>query len=143
MFISRILFNVRGFCLRIIARFLNWKRFKVKKLKNRDGGICARWRRRRRVPVPFSVWKELSQLQGSLPALCSTGPREQGARRTDQNLAAGKRPRNKKNKKIGLSFFLSTPLLFFTSPLSSCSLPLGSGGGEAKAAPPAPRYVCF
>lgn len=28
------------------------------------------------VPVPFSVWKELSQLQGSVPAPCSTGPRE-------------------------------------------------------------------
>lgn len=46
--------------------------------------------------------------------LCSSGPREQGARRTDQNLAAGKRPR-----KNTLSLFLrhSSPLL--SSPLLS------------------------
>lgn len=45
------------------------------------------------VPIPFSVWKELPQLQHGLGVLCSTGLRKEGVRWTDQNLAAGKRPR--------------------------------------------------
>lgn len=63
--------------------------------------------------------------------LCSTGPREGGARRTDQNLAAGKRPR--KDALLSLSFRFH----------SSSALPLGSGGSGARAAPPARGYVCF
>lgn len=71
--------------------------------------MCTR--RRRRVPVPFSVWKELSQLQGSLPVLCSTGPREQGARRADQNLAAGKQPRERRSPLLCRLHLSSPPAL--------------------------------
>lgn len=77
--------------------------------------MCSR--RCRRVPVLFSVWKELSQLQGSLPVLCSTGPREQGARRTDQNLAAGKQPRERRSPLLS---FLLLCCLHLSSPPALC-----------------------
>lgn len=61
----------------------------------------------------FPYGKEPSQLQGSVPVLCSTGPREQGATRTDQSLVAGNRPRKRR-----FPFSLSSPPLL-PSPLLS------------------------
>lgn len=74
-------------------------------------------------PVLFSVWKELSQLQGKSPCICSA-PLDRG------NKARGGPIRiwllgNGPEKDARFSLFRP----FYTSLLrSSCSLPLGSGG---------------
>lgn len=77
----------------------------------------------------FSVWKELSQLQGSLRRALlhwTEGTRREAGRSECWEAA-------QKKKRRSLFPLLSTPLLSSPLPLlSSCSLPVGSSSREAK-----------
>lgn len=97
---------------------------------HRDGKICAR--RCHGVPVPFSVWKELSQLQGSLPR-CSA-PLDRGNKARGGLIRIwllGTGPEKTLSSLPFSTTLLSSPLFF----LSSCSLPLDSGTAEKPSRP--------
>ena len=142
-------FYVRGFCLRIIANFffefetaLNQN---IKSARRRGegsvlGGVAVFSRSR------FSVWKELSQLQGSLRhALLHW---TEGTRREAGRSESGCWEAAQKKKKKTLSFpspFDSSAV--FTSPLLSSPLLLLFARRlkqpRSQAAPPVQGYVCF
>lgn len=140
MFISRIFLSFfKGFVYASLQTFLLIL-FQLKQKFIQMQGMCAQ--RCHGAVVPCSVWKALSQLQGSLPALCSTGPREQGVKRTDQNLACWDAAQKETHSFYSplesftaFTSFLSSPLLLLFAPrlerLRSQATPLECG------------YVCF
>lgn len=84
--------------------------------------MCARRRRRIRRCVPLRFFFRVERAipitgQVSVHVLCSAGPRQQGARRTDQNLAAGKWPRKRRSLRSFPSFLhITSPLLLLFAP---------------------------
>lgn len=119
---------LRGFCLRIIAHFLL---LNERCAHGGDGGFAAVFR-----SGFFSMWKELSQLQGKSPCMCSA-PLDRG------NKARGGPIRiwllgNGPEKDARFALFRP----FYTSLLrSSCSLPLGSGVSSQSSCAGIPMFL--
>lgn len=136
-------FYARGFCLRIIANFFFFE-FETALNQNRKssrrrgegsvlGGVAVFSRSR------FSVWKELSQLQGSLRRALLHWT--EGTRREAGRSECWEAAQKKKDALFSLSFLLlcclhlSSPLLLlFARRLKQ---------PRSQAAPPVRGYVCF
>lgn len=136
-------FYARGFCLRIIANFFFFEfetalNQNIKSSRRRGegsvlGGVAVFSRSR------FSVWKELSQLQGSLRRALLHWT--EGTRREAGRSECWEAAQKKKDALFSLSFLLlcclhlSSPLLLlFARRLKQ---------PRSQAAPPVRGYVCF
>lgn len=109
----------------------------VRTEETEDSPLCSApffFRVERAIPITGQV---------SVHVLCSAGPRQQGARRTDQNLAAGKWPRKRRSLRSFPSFLhITSPLLllFGVSSQSSCAgIPMFLADGQTSSLAPAQR----